>query len=45
MRIWRSDVDERVAWARLGVVLTAVVSVALAVLLVVALVRGQMLGR
>lgn len=45
MRIWRNDADDRAAWARIGVVLTAVASVALAVALAVALVRGHLPGR
>lgn len=49
MRLWRNDVEEPaaagVAWARVGVVLTAVVSVALALAVVVAVVRGQIAGR
>jgi len=40
MRIWRNDAEQRVAWARVGVVLTAAASVALAAAVVVALVHG-----
>jgi hypothetical protein len=44
----RSDIEEAApgaVWARVGVVLTAVVSVALALLAVLLTVRGHMLGR
>ena len=45
MRIWRNDADDRATWARIGVVLTAVASVALAVALAVTVLRGHLLGR
>jgi hypothetical protein len=40
MRIWRNDAEQRVAWARVGLVLTAAASVALAAAVVAVLVHG-----